>query len=119
MSPEKFEQELMQIDWLSLSEDEKNDLIIKQTDYINLSRKFIQVFASHSTDVKNLVTSMFLILVLNFFDVDNKHIILLVLGFQILSTIASKASQTMIIEQLETSKKNYIDALRKKKKINT
>jgi hypothetical protein len=75
------------------------------------------VLASHGADVKNLIASMTLTLILNFFEFDNKEIILAVLGTQILNTIVSKTNQVSIVEQLENARKNYVSAIKSKKKI--
>ena len=116
MSPEKLEQEILSVDWYSLSDEEKTELLSKQAVYIDMSRKFIHVLANHGTDVRNLITAMSLTLILNFFNFDNKEIILAILGAQIINTLVSKANQVSIIEQLENARKNYINALRSKKK---
>lgn len=117
MSPEKLEQEILSIDWHSLTDEEKTDLLSKQAVYIDVSRKFIHILANHSTDVRNLITAMSLALILNFLNFDNKQIILAILGGQIINTIVSKANQVSIIEQLENARKNYINALCSKKKL--
>lgn len=116
MQPESPEEAAQELDWSSLTEQERAELILSQAVYVELSRKFIHALAMYGTDVRNLILSMAIVLLLNFLSLDNKTVILAMLGFQMFFCFLSKVSETSTLRQLEDARKNYISVIKQKRK---
>ncbi len=119
MSPEIPEELLLDIDWSALTDQDKAQLLIHQTLYIDASRKFIHSYAAHGTDIRNLLLCMAIALVFSLFGFENKNIILSMLAVQTFFTLASKGSFLLMTKNLEGLRQDYTRFLKEKKKKNT
>ena len=115
-SPETPEEQLMEVDWTSLNEKDRAELIVRQAVYIETSRKFVHAMAVHSADVRSLLICMLIVLVMSLFSVDNRTTILTLIGVHIIFTLISKLSYSSVLSTLEDLRKSYTQFLREKKK---
>jgi len=118
MSLETPEELLIDLEWSALTEQEKTELILRQTIYIETSRKFVHALAVHGTDVRNLMLNMMIVLTLSLFNVDTRNTILALLGTQLFFTVISKLISLGVLKQLEDLRKAYIQFIKDKKSKN-
>lgn len=110
------EEHLIEVDWENISNEDKIKILAQQATYANISIKFVHLLAIHGADVRNLLTSLALALILGFLSVDNKNIILALLGMQIFFAVISRALSNNMHHQLEAIRDSYIDFLKRKSK---
>jgi hypothetical protein len=108
------EEQLLNLDWSSLSEAERTEFIVRQATYIELSRKFIHATAVYAADVRNIFLSMLLVLVLLLFNSDIKNVVMAVFTMQVLFTISSKATAVSVQKQLNLLRDSYLQFLKEK-----
>jgi diacylglycerol kinase len=113
------EEQVVDIDWSSLSQDEKTELIVRQAVYNEFSKKLIHAAAIHGSDVRNLLISMMIVIVLDLFSVDGRNILLSLIGTQIFFTLFSKVISSAVTKQVEEVKKSYLEFLKTKLKKDT
>ena len=116
---ENPEEHLIDVDWENISADDKLKLLAQQSLYSSLSIKFVYASAIYGTDVRNLLLSLFLTLLLSLLSFDNKTIILILLTTQAFFTIASKSLSIVISKQLDELRISYIKFLKLKRKKNS
>lgn len=108
------EDQLLNLDWTSLSEAERTEFIIRQATYIELTRKFIHATAVYSADVRNIFLSLFLVLVLLMFQADIKNVVLAIFTMQFLFTASSKAVAFSVQKQLNVLRDSYLQFIKEK-----
>lgn len=117
-SPETPEEQLMEVDWSSLSEKDRAELVVRQAVYIETSRKFVHAMAVHGADTRSLLICMLIVLVMSLFGVDNRTTILTLVGVHIAFTLISKLSYSSILATLEELRQSYTQFLKDKRKKN-
>jgi hypothetical protein len=108
------EEQLLNLDWTSLTEAERTEFIIRQATYIELTRKFIHATAVHAADVRNIFLSLLLVLILLIFQTDIKFVIMAIFTVQTLFTISSKATAFSVQKQLSVLRDSYLQFLKEK-----
>ena len=109
-------EEISQLDWDSLNEQDKQLIIEKQLLYLDASRKFIFYLAIHRTDFRSLLIFLFLTLIMSLTGIENKTIVLTLLTMQFVLTVMSKLSETFFSQQLMATRSSYKDVLKNIKK---
>lgn len=108
------EEQLLNLDWASLTEAERTEFIIRQATYIELTRKFIHTTAVYATDVRNIFLSMLLVLILLLFQTDTKNVVMAIFSMQVLFTISSKATSVSVQKQLDIFRDSHLQFLKEK-----
>jgi len=108
------EEQLLKLDWASLTESERIEFIIRQATYVELSRKFVHATAVYSTNIRNIFLMMLLVLILLLFNTDVKNIVMAIFSVQALFTISSKATALSIQQQLGILRDSYLLFLKEK-----
>lgn len=119
MSHKLIDDQIPDINWADLSQEERTELIVRQAVFIDLTRKYVQIGSVHSTDLRNVLIMLFMVFVMNIFSADNRVIILSLLTSQILVTLISKLSYVAISSDLDATKKSYADFIKSKQRKNT
>jgi hypothetical protein len=114
MNQDSIEEHVSKIDWNSLSHTDRSELILRQLLYFELTKKFVHTTAVYGSDVRGLLTSMFVVLVLSFLNTDIKNVILSLLGLQILFVVMSRISVFVVKNQFDEMKNSYLEFLKKK-----
>jgi len=111
------EDELNQLDWNSLDQEERTELIVRQTIYLETLRKYVHSDAVYSSTLRDLFIAMFVVLALSFFNFDSKNIVLSLVASHIFFVIVSRIALHSSAKQLDEMKDSYARFIKSKKKI--
>jgi len=97
---------IFDIDWASLSEEDRLAIISEHIHYVNLSRKAINTKGFHSANFRSLFLMLLFGLTMSLWEVDNKTIILTMIGVQFLRTVVSQFFEASLFSALDIAKKD-------------
>jgi len=92
------------INWSSVPQKEKKEIIDQHIRYIKLSRSVVGATGSYIANIRSLFLMLFLVMLLAIIDVDNKNIILSILFLQFLKTIITRVFEVNLTRLLDDSK---------------
>jgi hypothetical protein len=92
------------INWSSVPQKEKKEIIDQHIRYIKLSRSVVGATSSYIANIRSLFLMLFLVMLLAIIDVDNKSIILSILFLQFLKTIITRVFEVNLTRLLDDAK---------------
>jgi hypothetical protein len=110
------EEHFSEVDWDNIAESEKSKIIDQQSQYAMASVKLVYSVALHGSDMKNLLSSLILSLILALFSINPKNIVISLLVMQTFFVFISRVGSIYNARLLNTLKDAYIDLLKKNKK---
>lgn len=106
-SEDVAEPSVFDIDWSSLSEEDRLAIISEHVHYVNLSRKAVNARGFHTANFRSLFLMLFFGLTMSLTGADNKTIILVTIGVQFLRTIVSQFFEASLFSALDIAKKEF------------
>lgn len=101
-------------DWTNVSETTKKEILREHTQCVSLSRQVVGASSSYNTNMRSLTMMLFSSLALVLLGVENKTIVLLIVGMQFVKTLFSKLLELNVNTALEVAKNNFIQLLKRK-----
>lgn len=96
-------------DWNSLPEKTKSKIISEHTNFVILSRRLSNIRGFHSSNFRTLFFTLALCLGMSLLEVDNRTILLTILGVQFFRTIVSQLLEKSLSLIFEESRKSLIE----------
>lgn len=96
------------IDWASLSESDKNTIINKHINYINVSRCAFSASGSYVSNIRSLLCMMVITFIMSFLLTNNKTIIITLIGLQFIKTIFSKLFENYLLGTVNVVKEDFM-----------
>lgn len=115
----KPEEEILNLDWSSLSHEDKAELLVRQSVYLETARKFLHSNAIYGSDLRNLFVMMLSVFLMVMLEVENKNIILGLISSQIIFLMMSRAAMHSSAQALKEMQDSYIQFLKSKRNKNT
>lgn len=95
---------IFDIDWVLLSESDKSAIITEHVRYINLSRKAVHATGSYLSNIRSLILMMTICLIMSLLDLENKTIILFLIGSQFFKSLISKLAESDLYTSADDAK---------------
>lgn len=111
----KPEEEILELDWGSLSPADKTELFIRQATYLETVRKFLHCNAVYGSDLRNLIIMMSSVFLMVLLSVENKNIILGLISSQIIFLMMSRAAVHSAAKSLKDMQDSYAQFLKNKR----
>lgn len=106
--------DIFDIDWSLLSDEDKQNIIFEHIKLVEISRRAVRVGGAANSNVRSLLFSMLLALVLGLQDIDNKTIVLSILGFLFIKSTITKFAEFGAHLMLENKRKDLSDYIHRK-----
>ena len=95
---------IFDIDWSLLSESDKSAIITEHVRYVNLSRKVVHATGSYLSNIRSLILMMTICLTMPLLNLENRTIILFLIGSQFLKSIISKLAESDLYTSADVAK---------------
>jgi len=116
LEKEEFGIDILKIDWSSLSEKDKDDIINEQIIYLALTRKVAEANGAYSANFISLILSLFVSFIMVLSNIDSRTIALTIISLQFIKTLLSRLVEVNIVGSLILTKRNLSNSLLKKVK---
>ena len=116
MSHDAAETELFEVNWTNVSPTLKEKIFKEYIRCANLSIKSTTASGSYSANIRTLLIMLSLSFTLALQDIENKSIILTIIGFQFFKTLVSKLFEAEMRALMNNSKKDFYNLLKIKLK---
>jgi len=115
MTSEKLpESSVFDIDWTSINDDVKVEILIEHVKFIELSRNCVRVKGAAHANVRSLLLAMLISLIMALNEADNKTIILTILGVLFAKASFSKLLEAGMTMKIESAKKDLAKFMSRK-----
>lgn len=108
------EASLFDIDWTSIEDAEKIEILMEHFKFVDLSRQSVRVSGGANSNIRSLLFSMIIALVMGLNDVDNKTIVITILGMLFVRTVFSKLLEFGMRLKIESAKRDLAQFMAKK-----
>ena len=116
MSHDSIETDLFEINWVNVSPTLKGKILKEYVSYANVSIKATSASGSYLANIRTLLIILSLSFTMALRNIDNKSIILTIIGFQFFKTLVSKLFEAKTSVAFNNSKKDFSNSLEKKLK---
>ena len=106
--------DILSLDWSSLSESDKLQIITEHVNYVDMSRRAVSAAGSYTSNIRSLTLMMFVTLVCIINSIENRTIVLSIIGLQFIKTVFSRLFEVSIVSALEIEKKKLSEFIMKK-----
>lgn len=108
------EAEMLSLDWSSVSEKDKLEIISQHINYVDLSRKAVGASGSYVANIRSLLMIMLITLICMINSAENRTIVLCIMGFQFLKTFFSKIFESGLLDTVQVAKKSLAESITKR-----
>jgi hypothetical protein len=113
---EDFELDMLEIDWSSLSEKDKDDVINEHVNYVIISRRVVEANGAYLANIRSLSLLLFTAFIMALLKIDNRSIALTIMGLQFIKTLLSRLVESNVVEISKLARQNLSTSLLKKVK---
>lgn len=116
MSEKSPEDLILDLDWNEMSEKDRSEFVLRHAVYVELVRRRVHVRAVYGADVRSLLVSLGLVFVLSMLRIETTTIIMALLAVQAFFTVASRLLSFFVDAQVDETRVDYIEFLKRKRK---
>ena len=114
MKADSNELNLFEIDWTSIPENIKNEILREHIHCVSLSRRAVGATGAYVANMRSLIMMLFLSLALVLQGAENRTIVLTIVSLQFAKTFFSRLFEANLLTALEIAKKDFIQFLKRK-----
>ena len=111
---ESFETNLSSLDLTNVSKKDKEELFVAQDRYISLSKKVMCTDAASNANLGSLLTMLTILMAMAIYGIENRTIIITLVGLQFIKALTSKLIAIVIQISLDIAKEDFV-TLKKRK----
>ena len=111
---ESFETNLSNLDLTNASKKDKEELFIAQDRCISLSKKVMCTDAASDANLGSLLTMLAILMAMAIYGIENRTIIITLVGLQFIKALTSKLIAIVIRASLDIAKEDFV-TLKKRK----
>lgn len=108
------EASLFDIDWTSIDDTAKIEILVEHVKFVDLSRQSVRISGGANSNIRSLLFSMLIALVMGMNEADNKTIVLAILGMLFARSIFSKLLEFGMRLKIESAKKELAQFMARK-----
>ena len=114
MQHESFETNLSSLDLTNVSKIDTEELFVAQDRYISLSKKVMCTDAASNANLGSLLTMLTILMAMAIYGIENRTIIITLVGLQFIKALTSKLIAIVIQISLDIAKEDFV-TLKKRK----
>ena len=109
--------DIFDLDWSSLSENDKKKIIDGHINYVDASRKTVRANGSYVANMRSLILMLLVSLIMSIQGVENRIIVLTITSVQFAKTVLSRLFEASLQIRLHEIKKEITQFLTRKFKM--
>jgi hypothetical protein len=107
MQHEPVEVNLFEINWPNISPKVRKEILDQHIRYVNLSRKTVNAGGAYTANLRSLVVMLIASLAMAIFGIENRTIVLTLMGIQFSKTLAARLFEVTLHDATDIAQKDF------------